>query len=156
MPLRYVTVEDSLTAVDLEKKNALRRHDIETNEEICANLLEDLAEEKQKMKAAQARKDELLKELLLDRDTNPSGDDNEEDEEDDEEERNKKASANSAAGNGTIHPLLLEGYEKLSEKRREEIETVTHGDGQQQNRSRAQKIKPLPRGKSMMRDLFTK
>ena len=150
--MRYVTVEDSLTAVDLEKKNALRRHDIETNEEVCANLLEDLAEEKRKMKAAQARKDELLKELMLGGDTTkPSGEANEGD--DNEGGEDEKLPSKPAATNGTIHPLLLEGYKKLSEKRREEVETVTCGDG---SSSRAQKIKPLPRGKSTMRDLFFK
>ena len=151
--MRYVTVEDSLTAVDLEKKNALRRHDIETNEEVCANLLEDLAEEKRKMKAAQARKDELLKELMLDGDTStkPSGEANEGDDNGGEEDG--KLPSKPAAANGTIHPLLVEGYKKLSEKRREEVDTVTCGDG---SSSRAQKIKPLPRGKSIMRDLFFK
>ena len=151
--MRYVTVEDSLTAVDLEKKNALRRHDIETNEEVCANLLEDLAEEKRKMKAAQARKEELLKELMLDEDTSTkaSGEANEDDDSDGEEDG--KLPSKPAAANGTIHPLLVEGYKKLSEKRREEVDTVTCGDG---SSSRAQKIKPLPRGKSIMRDLFFK
>ena len=149
--MRYVTVEDSLTAVDLEKKNALRRHDIDTNEEVCANLWEDLAEEKRKMKAAQARKDELLKELMLDGDTKPSGKANDGDDSGGEEDG--KLPSEPAAANGTIHPLLVEGYKKLSEKRREEVETVTYGDG---SSSRAQKIKPLPRGKSIMRDLFTK
>lgn len=153
MPLRYVTVEDSLTAVDLEKKNALRRHDIETNEEVCANLLEDLAEEKRKMKAAQARKDELLKELMLDGGTKPSGEANEGDNDSGEEDRKLPSKLAASATNGTIHPLLVEGYKKLSEKRRKEIEKVTYGDG---SSSRAQKIKPLPRGKSIMRGLFTK
>ena len=134
VPLRYVNVEDSLTAVDLEKKNELRKHDIETNDEICATLLEDLAEEKRKMKAAQARKDELLRELMVDEDTKPSGD--------------------SKDGNAVaIHPLLLEGYSALSEKRREEVETTTSGDGRG---NRPQKIKPLPRGNSLMRDLISK
>ena len=134
VPLRYVNVEDSLTAVDLEKKNELRKHDIETNDEICATLLEDLAEEKRKMKAAQARKDELLRELMVDEDTKASGD--------------------SKDGNAVaIHPLLLEGYSALSEKRREEVETTTSGDGRG---NRPQKIKPLPRGNSLMRDLISK
>lgn len=145
VPLRYVTVEDSLTAVDLEKKNALRRHDIETNEEVCANLLEDLAEEKRKMKAAQARKDELLKELMSDGDTKQNG-------EASEGEEDGKLPSKPAAANDAIHPLLVEGCKKLSDKRHHEVETVTHGDGS----SRTQKIKPLPRGKSIMRDLFTK
>ena len=131
VPLRYVNVEDSLTAVDLEKKNELRKHDIETNEEVCATLLEDLAEEKRKMKAAQARKDELLKELMVDEDKKPSCD----------------------SKDGSIHPLLLEGYSVLSEKRREEVETTTSGDGRG---NRPQKIKPLPRGNSLMRDLISK
>ena len=131
VPLRYVNVEDSLTAVDLEKKNELRKYDIETNEEVCATLLEDLAEEKRKMKAAQARKDELLKELMVDEDKKPSCD----------------------SKDGSIHPLLLEGYSVLSEKRREEVETTTSGDGRG---NRPQKIKPLPRGNSLMRDLISK
>lgn len=145
MPLRYVTVEDSLTAVDLEKKNALRRHDIETSEEVCTHLLEDLQEEKRKMKAAQARKDELLKQLMMDGGTEPSGDKDETSEE-------GKRSTVSPAGN--IHPLLVKGYSKLMEKRRAEVETL--GDGRKPSSSRAQKIKPLQPGKSIMRNLFTK
>ena len=57
---------------------------------------------------------------------------------------------------GTMHPLLLKGYSALSEKRREEVETSTSGDGRQQSSYRPQKIKPLPRGKALMRNLFTK
>ena len=143
VPLRYVNVEDSLTAVDLEKKNELRKHDIETNEEVCATLLEDLAEEKRKMKAAQARKDELLRELMVDEDTKPSGDSK------DGNEGEIAAESNDVA----IHPLLMEGYLALSEKRREEVETTTSGDGRG---NRPQKIKPLPRGNSLMRDLISK
>ena len=143
VPLRYVNVEDSLTAVDLEKKNELRKHDIETNDEICATLLEDLAEEKRKMKAAQARKDELLRELMVDEDTKLSGD-----------SKGGNEGEIAAESNAvTIHPLLLEGYSALSEKRREEVETTTSGDGRG---NRPQKIKPLPRGNSLMRDLISK
>ena len=143
VPLRYVNVEDSLTAVDLEKKNELRKHDIETNDEICATLLEDLAEEKRKMKAAQARKDELLRELMVDEDTKLSGD----------SKGGNEGEIAAESNDVAIHPLLMEGYLALSEKRREEVETTTSGDGRG---NRPQKIKPLPRGNSLMRDLISK
>lgn len=64
VPERYLKVKDSfLTAVDLEKMNALRRHEIETSEEVVAKLEDDLRKERDALGAMQTRKEELLKQL---------------------------------------------------------------------------------------------
>mmetsp|Transcript_6769 Transcript_6769/g.14787 ORF Transcript_6769/g.14787 Transcript_6769/m.14787 type:complete len:306 (-) Transcript_6769:170-1087(-) len=67
VPERYVKIEDSLkNAVDLEKMNALRRHEIKSSNEIGTRLEHDLSSEKDRLSEIQARKDRILKQLSAD------------------------------------------------------------------------------------------
>ena len=67
VPERYVKLEDSLkNAVDLEKMNALRRHEIKSSNEVAARLENDLSSEKDRLSDIQARKDRILKQLSAD------------------------------------------------------------------------------------------
>ena len=103
VPERYLKLKDSIrTAADLEKMNALRRHEIKSSNEVAIRLEHDLNTEKERLRAIQAKKDAILEQLAKEGETTHSC---------------GTEGKNGSSGTSTTHRLLSAGDNHLSQKR---------------------------------------